>query len=79
MTNFLYLENPHDLNEIQQFCNERKAVAYKRCKTKNIKNYWQIAILDKSAKPCGFILTKDGNQRLKVFDFLINFTMGELK
>lgn len=65
---FYYCEpkNEFNMDNVNTFVSEIKAVSFKMCKTKTSNGFWQIFCFDKKNKPCGVILTKSKKIRLYV-------------
>lgn len=56
-----------DIQDVKDFILDINAVAFKRCRTKNIQHFWQIFCFNKMNKPCGVILTKSNQVRLEIY------------
>ena len=66
---FYYCEpkNTFNMEGVKEFIKDVNAVSFKRCRTKNSHNFWQIFCFNKMNKPCGVILTKSQKVRLLVY------------
>ncbi len=66
---FYYCEpkSTFEIDDVKEFIEKINAVSFKRCRTKNSQNFWQIFCFNKKNKPCGVILTKSEKIRLSIY------------